>query len=126
MVVGTVYRSLLISFYYRSMGLVTPLRWPCLKYFRNVIFICRHLFGISFLQVLKTKIAKAHFNRTVNTLSRVKYLLSSIGPFARLPEHRDQGIGAAAAVPGVSQSGEVRRPHLEGHRTTDGALQLIR
>lgn len=44
------------------------------------------------------------------------------GALVRLPEHRDQRFRAAAAVPGVPQGGEVRRPHSEGYRATDGAV----
>lgn len=48
-----------------------------------------------------------------------------VGPLARLPQHCDQRLGVAAALPGLSESGEVWRPDPEGYRTTDGAVQPL-
>ncbi|CAN0580508.1 unnamed protein product, partial [Ectocarpus sp. 12 AP-2014] len=36
------------------------------------------------------------------------------------------GLGAAAALPGVPQGGEVRGPDPQGHRAADGAVQHLR
>lgn len=44
------------------------------------------------------------------------------GPLARLPQHCDQRLRVAAALPGLSEGGEVWRSHLEGNRTSDGSV----
>lgn len=36
------------------------------------------------------------------------------------------GVGAPAAVPGVPEGGEIRRPDPEGHGAADGPLQHLR
>ena len=48
------------------------------------------------------------------------------GPPARLPQHHDQGLRAAAALPVVPQGRALRRPHPQGDRAADGALQHLR
>ena len=53
------------------------------------------------------------------------YAGSAWGPFAWLPKHCHQGQWVAAAFPGLSQGGEVRRFDSEGHRTADGSLQFV-
>lgn len=51
---------------------------------------------------------------------------SSRGASSRFPQYRDQGIGVAAAIPGVPEDREVRGFDLEGYRASDGAVQFVR
>ena len=44
------------------------------------------------------------------------------GPLAWLPQHCHQGLRAPVAVPGLSEGGEVRWPHPEGHWAADGSV----
>merc|ERR1712167_172144 len=46
--------------------------------------------------------------------------------FAGLPEHRHQGLGAPAPLPGLPQGREVRRFNTKSDRAADGALQHLR
>ena len=57
---------------------------------------------------------------------RTKPRLATPGAPSGLSQHHDQGVGAAAALPVVPQSREIRRPDPQGHRTADGPLQYLR
>lgn len=51
---------------------------------------------------------------------------SSAGTLVRFPEHRHQRLRTAVTLPGVLEGGEIRRPHSEGDRAANGALQSVR
>jgi len=53
------------------------------------------------------------------------FSLSLSGPLARFPQHCDQGLRVAAALPGLSEGGEVWRSDPEGYGATDGAVQPL-